>query len=75
MHIKLDHMHIEPHGIRTLSKHQLRAELGILGHLAAAISVILKAYPLIFFLRFVYYFQYFIDTREYYTVISCLFVV
>ena len=59
MHIKLDHMHIEPHGIRTMSKHQLyrpamtiavdlgrkatktnkhqlRAELGKLGHLAAA---------------------------------------
>ena len=37
MHITLDHMHIEPHGIRTMSKHQLRAELGKLGHLAAAI--------------------------------------
>ena len=49
MHIKLDHMHIEPHGKRTMSKHQLRAELGKLGHLAAAIWVILKAYPLIFF--------------------------
>ena len=30
-------MHIEPHGIRTMSKHQFRAELGKLGHLAAAI--------------------------------------
>ena len=30
-------MHIEPHGIRTMSKHQLRAEFGHLGHLAAAI--------------------------------------
>ena len=38
MHIKLDHMHIEPHGIRTMSKHQLRAELGKLGDLAADIS-------------------------------------
>ena len=28
MNIKLDHMHIEPHGIRTMSKHQLRAEFG-----------------------------------------------
>ena len=37
MHIKLDHMHIEPHGIRTMYKHQLRAGLGKLGHLAAAI--------------------------------------
>ena len=49
MNIKLDHMHIEPHGIRTMSKHQLRAEFGNLGHLAAAIRVIFKAYPLIFF--------------------------
>ena len=49
MHIKLDHMHIEPHGIRTMSKYQLRAELGKLGDLAAAIRVILKAFPLIFF--------------------------
>ena len=30
-------MHIEPHGIRTMSKHQFRAEFGYLGHLAAAI--------------------------------------
>ena len=37
MTIKLDHMHIEPHGIRTMSKHLLRAEFGNLGHLAAAI--------------------------------------
>ena len=37
MNIKLDHLHIEPHGIRTMSKHQLRAELGKLGHLAATI--------------------------------------
>ena len=37
MHIKLDHMHTEPHGIRTMSKHPLRAELCKLGHLAAAI--------------------------------------
>ena len=28
MNIKLDHMHIEAHCIRTMSKHQLRAELG-----------------------------------------------
>ena len=28
MNIKLDHMHIEPHCTRTMSKHQLRAELG-----------------------------------------------
>ena len=49
MNIKLDHMHIEPQCIRTMSKHQLRAEFGNLGHLAAAIRVILKAYPLIFF--------------------------
>ena len=35
--MKLDHMHIEPHGIRTMSKHQLRAEFGSLGHLAAAV--------------------------------------
>ena len=41
-------MHIEPHGIRTMSKDQLRAKFGNLGHLAAAIRVILKAYPLIF---------------------------
>ena len=27
-------MHIEPHGIRTMSKHQFRAEFGCLGHLA-----------------------------------------
>ena len=31
-----------------MSKHQLRAEFGNLGHLAAAIAVILKAYILIF---------------------------
>ena len=37
MNIKLDQMHIEPHGIRSMSKHQLRAKLGNLGHLAAAI--------------------------------------
>ena len=37
MNIKLDHLHIEPHGIMTMSKHQLRAEFGNLGHLAAAI--------------------------------------
>ena len=37
MNIKLDHVHIEPHGIRTMSKHQSRAELGKLWHLAAAI--------------------------------------
>ena len=37
MNIKLDHMHIEPHGIRIMSKHQLRAKLGKLGHLATAI--------------------------------------
>ena len=37
MNIKLDHLHIEPHDIRTMSKHQLRAEFGNLGHLAAAI--------------------------------------
>ena len=38
MNIKLDHMHIEPQGIRTImSKHQLRAEFGNLGRLAAAI--------------------------------------
>ena len=49
MNIKLDNMHIEPHGIRTMSMHQLRAEIDKLGHLAAAIGVILKAYPLIFF--------------------------
>ena len=30
-------MHIEPNGIRTMSEHQLRAEFGYLGHLAAAI--------------------------------------
>ena len=30
-------MHIEQHGIRTMSKHQLRAEFGYLGHPAAAI--------------------------------------
>ena len=30
-------MHIEPQVIRTMSKHQLRAEFGNLGHLAAAI--------------------------------------
>ena len=36
MNIKLDHMHIEPHGIKTISKHQLRAEFGNLGHLEAA---------------------------------------
>ena len=42
-------MHIEPHGIRTMSKHQLRAEFDYLGHLAAVICVILKTYPLIFF--------------------------
>ena len=29
-------MHIEPHGIKTISKHQLRAEFGNLGHLEAA---------------------------------------
>ena len=28
MNIKLDHMHIEPQGIRTMSKHQFRAEFG-----------------------------------------------
>ena len=49
MNIKSEHMHIEPHGIRTMSKHQLRAEFGNLGHLAAAIWVILKAYPFIYF--------------------------
>ena len=37
MNIKLDHMYIEPQGIRTMSKHQLKAEFGNLGHLAAAI--------------------------------------
>ena len=46
--LKLDHMHMEPHGIRTMSKHQLSAQFGYLGHLAAAIRVILKIYPLIF---------------------------
>ena len=35
LNIKLDHMHIELHGIRTMSKHQLRAGFGNLGHLAA----------------------------------------
>ena len=45
MNIKLDHMHIGPHGIRAMSTHQLRAKFGNLGHLVA---VILKAYPLIF---------------------------
>ena len=30
-------MHIDPQGIRTMSKHQLRAEFGNLGHLAAVI--------------------------------------
>ena len=38
MIIKLSHMQIEPHGIRTVSMHQLRAELCNLGHLAAAMS-------------------------------------
>ena len=37
MNIKLDHMHIELHGIRTMSKHKLRAKYGKLGHLEAAI--------------------------------------
>ena len=37
MNIKLDHMHNGPHGIRTMSKHQLRAQFGNLGHLAAGI--------------------------------------
>ena len=50
MNIKLDHLHIKPHGIKTIrSKHQLRAEFDNLGHLAAGIRVILKAHPLIFF--------------------------
>ena len=31
-------MHIEPHGIRTMSKHQLRAQLGNLVHLTAVIK-------------------------------------
>ena len=59
-------LHIEPQGIRTMSKHQLRAELGKLRHLAVAavIRVILKAYPLIFSPEIFYYFQYFIDIRE-----------
>ena len=48
MNIKLDHVHIEPHGIRTMSKHQLRAHFGNLGHLAAAMLVILKVNSLIF---------------------------
>ena len=64
MIIKLDHKHIEPHGIRTMSKHQLRAELGNLGHLAAAMSNF-ESISTYFFLRFFYYFQYFIDIREY----------
>ena len=37
MNTKLDHMHIDPHGIRTKSKHQLRPEFGNLGHLVAEI--------------------------------------
>ena len=37
MNIKLDHMHIEPYGLKTMSKHQLRSEFGNLEHLAAAI--------------------------------------
>ena len=37
MIIKLEHIHIEPQGIRTMSKHQLGAKFGNLGHLAAAI--------------------------------------
>ena len=37
MKIKSDHMHIEPHGIWTKSKHQLRAKFGNLRHLAHAI--------------------------------------
>ena len=37
MNIKLDQIHIEPHGIRTMSRHQIRAEFGYLGHLEAAI--------------------------------------
>ena len=49
MNIKLDHVHIEQHGMNTMSKHQLRAEFGNLEHLAAAIRVFLKAYSLIFF--------------------------
>ena len=28
MNIELDHMHIELHGIKTMSKHQVRTELG-----------------------------------------------
>ena len=58
-------MHIEPHSIRTMSKYQLRAEFDNLGHLAAAIWVILKTYPLIFFWDLSIIFQYFIDIREY----------
>ena len=37
MNIKLDHMHVESQGIKTMSKHKLTAEFGNLGHLAAVI--------------------------------------
>ena len=65
MNIKLDHMHIEPHGIRTMSKHQLRAELVNKGISSSCDMGTFESISTYFFLRFVYYFQYFIDIREY----------
>ena len=38
LNMNLDHMYIEPHGIRTMSKQQSRAGFGNLGHLATAIK-------------------------------------
>ena len=65
MNIKLDHMHIEAHCIRTMSKHQLRAELGKFRASSSCDMSNFESISTYFFLRFVYYFHHFIDIREY----------